>query len=132
MFGFSLMSAADITSDTTPGISWGLDCAKNRFEDLERHNGLLMFNLTRLASVPYSGRGMFGHKCVAFLSLEALLTAVRVDHILPVGGWLTDSMGLGTIWYNPSLDWPIDNQTSQEDDDGEPWPVLPDDDFNPQ
>jgi hypothetical protein len=69
----------------------------------------------------YSGRGMFGANCVSIstdhrdsdYSLCGELYAIGV----PPGR--TDSMGLGTVYYWPSTQWPEDLPfpTDDEDDD---------------
>ncbi len=57
----------------------------------------------------YSGRGMFGKRCMAFPSLEALLNAIREAPDLPTDGWDWDSLGKGIVFYNPRVPPPEPN-----------------------
>lgn len=56
-----------------------------------------------LAPRSYSGRGMFGDRCVG--------VAVRSpgDYQLPPG-WTMDQLGLGLIVYWPTMPWPAGRQ----------------------
>lgn len=81
-----------------------------------------MSDLVRLVGIPYSGRGMFGRRCLAFDSLYTLLSAIRMDPTLSCDGWLSDSLGKGMVYYNPSIPPPVgpvfpkDSAASDEDD----------------
>lgn len=56
----------------------------------------------------YSGRLMYGKRCLAFGSLEELLQAIRSDETLPVSGWVSDSLGKGEVYYNQAVAAPED------------------------
>jgi hypothetical protein len=52
---------------------------------------------------PYSGRAMFGARCLGIVGLSQLLEAIRDVPELPISGWQHDSMGRDVIYYNPRI-----------------------------
>lgn len=70
----------------------------------------------------YSGRGMFGRKCLAFTGLNRLLQAIRENPELPTNGWRWDSLGLDMVYYHPRVEAPLvddDDDEDEWDDDNE-------------
>lgn len=63
----------------------------------------LFEQLDKYGARPYSGRAMFGAKCLGIVGLTNLLEAIRDVPALPVSGWTHDSLGRDTIYYNPSM-----------------------------
>lgn len=86
----------------------------------------------------YSGRGMYGRKCLSFnldrdenvvdaiLDLaEALNSHVQdnpeiefEDAIQEFKGAKSDSMGLGSVVYFPSIEWEEDDEFEEDKEDG--------------
>lgn len=74
----------------------------------------------------YSGRGMYGEKCIGFTTDREIKDCVAIALILEEGNKdmdvrrffdyvKTDSMGRSTVVYFPEIPWPKD----EEDDDDE-------------
>ena len=62
---------------------------------------------------PYSGRGMYGKECVGVEVDDIFTLALALGDanngnidLFQLGTPRSDSMGLGTIYYWPRLEWP--------------------------
>lgn len=92
---------------------------------------LLQFNRECRNVRSYSGRAMYGARCVSvYLNGDAELPAFAAtlavdaesdnegdgdDIIKILRGTRTDNMGLGTVVYWPSMPWPEDLQEDEEE-----------------
>lgn len=63
----------------------------------------LFERLDEFGARPYSGRAMFGGRCLGIVGLDNLLAALRAMPNLPIRGWVTDGFGRDVIYYNPTV-----------------------------
>lgn len=63
----------------------------------------LFARLDEYGARPYSGRAMFGAKCLGFTGLSHLLSAIRNVPELPITGWTWEVLGKDVVYYNPTV-----------------------------
>lgn len=101
-----------------------------KFEDIKE-----LFESAGYEPMSYSGRGMFGRRCLAVRVSEHVFNVLldvisefaceaddlnyqTLDHLLTdLRGAKTDSLGFDTVLYWPGIDWEDDEEEEEEEVD---------------